>query len=311
MNESQPSVGGTLPTTPSVTDSHPSTTKTAAEPPTDPKESAKKPGRLTENTFAAAFLPNRVLSPVAMQIMVALQIVVVILLWSQSRYEVLPRPLEVLAALPNLWMKQGLAQDLWASFQLTVAALFWTTVISLGLAYLTVLPFFRPLAAAISKGRFLSLAGFSVILTVSIGGGYPLKLTLLVLGMTVFFVTSMASVVAAIPRSDFDYARTLRMSEWRVVWEVVILGTIADAFEVLRQNMAIGWTLLTLVEGIVRSGGGVGTALLAQQKYFHLPELFAIQLLILILGLFLDYVIGLLRSVACPYADLTLERRGK
>jgi NitT/TauT family transport system permease protein len=310
MNKPHPGVEGALPIMTPAVDPHPSTVNTAAEPPSEPKEAARKPGRLGTNTFVAAFLPNRVLSPAAMHIMVALQILAVLLLWSQSRYEVLPRPGEVLAALPNLWLKQGLAWDLWASFKLTVQALFWTTVISLGLAYLTVLPFFRPIASALSKGRFLSLAGFSVILTVSIGGGHPLKLTLLVLGMTVFFITSMASVVASIPRADFDYARTLRMSEWRVVWEVVILGTLAEAFEVLRQNMAIGWTLLTLVEGIVRSGGGVGTALLAQQKYFHLPELFAIQLLILLLGLFLDYVIGLLRSVACPYADLTLERRG-
>ncbi len=311
MKETPPGVEGTVPVTSAVADPHPSTVNTAAEPPVTPKEAAEKPRRLQTNSFMAVFLPNRVLSPAAMHVMVVLQILAALLLWSQSRYEVLPRPAEVFRALPDLWMNQGLAQDLWASFKLTVEALLWTTVISLGLAYLTVLPFFRPIAAAISKGRFLSLAGFTVIFMVSIGGGYPLKLTLLVLGMTVFFVTSMASVVANIPRADFDYARTLRMSEWRVVWEVVILGTIAEAFEVLRQNMAIGWTLLTLVEGIVRSGGGLGTALLNQMKYLNLPNVFAIQLLILILGLFLDYVIGLIRSVVCPYADLTLERRGK
>lgn len=309
MNESQPSVGGTLPTTNAVADTHPSTTKTAAEPVNPPPGSKKKPGRLGGNTLGAAFLPNRVLSPGAMQGMVALQIIVAIGLWSLSPYAVLPRPAEVFAALPTLWMKQGLAWDLWASFKLTLEALLWTTLIGLALSYLTVLPFFRPIAAAVSKGRFLSLAGFSLIFTVIIGGGQPLKLILLVFGMTVFFVTSMASVVASIPRADFDYARTLRMSEWRVVWEVVVLGTIAEAFEVMRQNMAMGWTLLTLVEGIVKSGGGVGTALLSQEKYFNLPALFAIQFCVLMLGLFLDYIIGLLRSAACPYADLTLERQ--
>ncbi|MES2462830.1 MAG: nitrate ABC transporter permease [Armatimonadota bacterium] len=310
MTEPQPAVAGTLPSTSAAVDAQPSTSKTASEPPAEPDKPSKRLGRLGGDAFAA-FLPNRVLSPTAMHIMAVIQIIAALGLWSLSRYEVLPRPAEVLTALPKLWVEQGLGQDLWTSFKLTVVALFWTAVISLGLSYLSVLPFFRPIAAAISKGRFLSLLGFSVIFTVSMGGGYMLQLTLLVLGMTVFFVTSMASVVANIPRADFDYARTLRMSEWRVVWEVVILGTIAEAFEVLRQNMAIGWTLLTLVEGLVRSSGGVGTALLNQQKLFHLPELFAIQLLILLLGLFLDYVIGLLRSVICPYADLTLERRGR
>jgi len=40
-------------------------------------------------------------------------------------------------------------------------------------------------------------------------------------------------VVAAIPKEKFDYARSLRLSEWRVVWEVVILGTADQAIEVL------------------------------------------------------------------------------
>jgi hypothetical protein len=36
---------------------------------------------------------------------------------------------------------------------------------------------------------------------------------------------------------------------------------------------------------------------------------FAIQFVILLVGLFQDYAIGVARRFACPYADLTLERR--
>jgi NitT/TauT family transport system permease protein len=142
-----------------------------------------------------------------------------------------------------------------------------------------------------------------------VGGGRPLKLVLLVFGMTVFFVTSMAQVVAAIPKGKFDHARTLKMGEWRVVWEVVVLGTIDQAIEVLRQNAAIGWMMLTMVEGISRAEGGVGAMLLNQNKHFHLPAVFAVQLLILSVGLLQDYGIGALKRVVCPYADLGLERR--
>ena len=71
---------------------------------------------------------------------------------------------------------------------------------------------------AISKGRFLSLAGFTLIATLLFEGG-AIKTALLTFSITVFFITSMASVIAAIPKSEFDHARTLRMSEWRVVWK--------------------------------------------------------------------------------------------
>jgi NitT/TauT family transport system permease protein len=182
-------------------------------------------------------------------------------------------------------------------------------LISLVLSYLTVLPVFRPVAAAISKGRFLGLVGLTFIFTLMVGGGRPLKLALLIFGLVVFFVTSMASVVADIPKDRFDHARTLRMGEWRVVWEVVVLGTFATAIEVLRQNAAIGWMMLTMVEGISRSEGGVGAMLLNQEKHFHLAEVFAIQIVILLVALLQDYGIGVLKGLICPYAELSLERR--
>src|SRR5438034_9940955 len=127
--------------------------------------------------------------------------------------------------------------------------------------------------------------------------------------MTVFFTTSMGSVVADIPKERFDHARTLRMSEWEVVWEVVILGTANEAIEILRQNAAIGWMMLTMVEGISRSEGGIGALLLNQSKHFRLDEVFAIQFVVLLVGVSQDYVIGAVSRAICPYAHLTLERR--
>jgi NitT/TauT family transport system permease protein len=240
------------------------------------------------------FLPNRVVSAGTIRIVIVAQVMIALLLWLNSPFKVLPRPNEVLSALQRLWMKQGLGQELATSFQLNLEAIALSTLISLGLAYLTVLPFFRPLVVALSKGRFLSLVGFTFIFTLMVGGGHPLKL---------------AAVVAEIPKEQFDYARTLRMSEWRVVWEVVILGTADKAFEILRQNAAIGWLMLTMVEGISRAEGGVGAMLLNQQKHMLLAEVFAIQVVILLVGLVQDYVIGLLRQIVCPYAHITLERQ--
>ena len=264
-----------------------------------------RPGRALLDVFS----PNRAVSGGTMALIALVEAAIVLLVWFNSPFKVLPRPDEVFRALGDLWATQGLGRDLITSFGLNLQALAWASLFSLGLSYLTVLPVFRPLVAAISKGRFLSTIGFSLVFTLIWGGGHPLKTALLVFAVTVFYVTSMASVIAAIPRADFDHARTLRMSEWRVVWEVVILGTIDKAFEVLRQNAAIGWMMLTLVEGIYRSEGGVGAALLNQNKYLALPNVFAIQIVILLTGLFQDYAITVARRLLCPYSDLSLERK--
>ena len=261
------------------------------------------------NGVLSAFVPNRAISRNTLRIIVASQVAIALLIWINSPFKVLPQPGEVLRAFQGLWFEQGLGRELWTSFSLNLEAIAWTIVISLALSYLVVIPAFRPIALAVSKGRFLGLAGLTFVFTLMLGGGQPLKMSLLVFGMTVFFVTSMAAVVLEVPREKLDHARTLRMNEWRVVWEVVILGTADRAFEVLRQNAAIGWMMLTMVEGISRSEGGVGAMLLNQNKHFHLAEVFAIQITILIVGMIQDYGIGLTRRLLLPYADLTLERR--
>jgi NitT/TauT family transport system permease protein len=260
------------------------------------------------NDAVALFSPNAVISKNTVRILVFAQVLVVLVVWMFSPFALLPRPSEVLSALGDLW-QQGLGAELITSFYLNIQAIALATVVSLLLAYATVLPFFRPVVALLSKLRFLSLVGLSFFFTLMARSGHELKLSLLVFSVSVFFITGMADVINCVPRDMFHLARTLRMGEWRVVWEVIVLGQVDRAFDVLRQNAAIGWMMLTMVEGVVRSEGGIGTILLDQNHHFHLAAVFAIQLTILALGLLQDYGIGLAKNLFCPYAALTLERK--
>lgn len=262
--------------------------------------------------FLSIFSPFKVLSKSATNFMVLFQVSFAIaawFLWSQSS-PIIPNPLEVWKALGRLWFTEGLGHELIASFIVISKALVYSIIISLGFAYLTVTPFFQKIAAMLSKCRFLGLAGLTFLFTYVIGGGESLKIALLTFGISAFFLADMAKEVAAIPKEKFDHARTLRMGEWRVVYEVVILGKLDVAIESFRINgAAIGWTMLTMVEGIVRSEGGIGGLLLNQNKHFHLAEVFAIQFAILTLGIIIDYLIGLAKIKICPYSNLNLERR--
>src|SRR5436309_11105234 len=121
--------------------------------------------------------------------------------------------MDVWRAFVDLWTHEGLGQELIVSFLLHVQAMAWATLISLGLAYLTVVPVFQPIALAVSKGRFLGMVGLTFFFTIIFSSGHRLKVSLLVFGVAVFFVTSMIDVVAQIPKEKFDLARTLRMGD--------------------------------------------------------------------------------------------------
>jgi len=109
----------------------------------------------------------------------------------------------------------------------------------------------------------------------------------------------MADVINGVPKEMFDLARTLRMGEWRVVWEVIVLGQIDQVFDVLRQNAAMGWMMLTMVEALSALRVASERSCLTRTP-LRLAAVFAIQLTILLLGLFQDYGIGLAKSLLVP-----------
>jgi NitT/TauT family transport system permease protein len=261
------------------------------------------------NNILSLFRPNtRPERPVWFG-MVAFQIILALAIWFLAKSPLLPSPVEILAAAQRLITQDTLLQELFTSLWLSVKSMAIAIVISLIISYATVMPFFRPLAFLVSKFRFLTLVGLSFVFTMMTSSGHGLKVSLMTFGISVFFVTNMVAVIQGIPKSEFNHARTLRMSEWQVVWQVIILGKLDHVFEIIRQNFAISWMMLTMVEGISRSEGGIGTMLLNQNKYLHLDAVFAIQVIILLVGVGLDLLIGFAKNLFCPYASLTIEKR--
>jgi NitT/TauT family transport system permease protein len=255
------------------------------------------------------FRPNRNPTRSILYWWIALQFIFLILAWLSTSSVFFPKPTEIISAYYDLWFNEGLGIELLTSLTLYGQSLLIATTISLLMAYSTVIAACRPSVNLVGKFRFLPMIGISFFFTLMTHSGHSLKVSLEVFSILVFFSVSMVDVVDSIPQSIYDLARTLRMNEWHVVWEVVIKGQMSRAFDALRQNAAIGWLMLTMVEGLSRSEGGIGAMMLNENKHFHLPAVFAIQLIILVVGLMQDYAIGYLRNLCCPYALLTVERR--
>lgn len=182
-------------------------------------------------------------------------------------------------------------------------ALVLSASIALPLAYLSRVPAFRPIAVAVSKLRFLSPSVFFVLLLFLAPSGHLIKVFMLTLGEACFLVTTMIGVVDAIPNERFDDCRTLRMSEGKATWYVVVRGTLHQAVDAIRDNNAMGWASLMMVEGIVRAEGGVGVLILNNEKHMNIASVWAIALAILAMGLAIDAAIGMARAVLCPYAE--------
>jgi NitT/TauT family transport system permease protein len=258
-------------------------------------------------SMRAAFVPNGHVSSRIYALLMGGTLASLFLAWA-ARPAFLPGPGDVAQAFPAL-LEDGLLFQTMTSITTNAQAIALSCLLTVPLAYLTVVPAVRPFVRVLSKLRFLGLTGFVLLFTILFGGGHGLKLALLVFGISTFLVTSLYDIVEAIPREEFDYARTLRLGKWGCVYEVVIRGRLDIVLDAVRQNAAMGWVMLTMSEGLVRSEGGLGAMMLTQDKHFQLASVFALQAVVLIVGILQDQFLVFLRAWLCPYANLTLERQ--
>lgn len=260
-------------------------------------------------TLLRIITPNKSVNSQTYLTIILVWIVGTFLLWIFNSGKFMPSPLGILVAIKSLIVTNDLFTHLTISTWLCIKAILYSVGISLFIAVLSVLPVFRPFTSIIGKARFLSTVGLTFIFANLTADTNSMKISLLVFCISVFMVTSFLGIIFEIKKEELDYARSLKMSPWRTLWEVIILGKADQFLEAVKQNFAIAWIMLAMVENLCRAEGGIGVILFQENKQFHMDSVYAIQLLVLLIGISLDWVIGSLRRVFCPYSVITLEKK--
>lgn len=255
----------------------------------------------------AIFQPFGKISRQTLIIMIVLQVIITLTVWQTTSDGLIPKPGNVATAFGQLLTTKLLLDNMLVSLALTLKAMLYSIIITLFFAYLSVIPFFKSIAQFIVKCRYLTLTGLIFIFTLLTKDGSELKLSLLVFGIVPFFTTSFLSVIINIDKQEYELCKTLGYNNWQTLYEVIIVGKADQVFEILRQNFAISWLMITMVEGLSMSEGGIGTLLIKYNKYNDITNVVALQLVIFLIGLCFDYLLGLTRHWLFPYSKLKQE----
>jgi sulfonate transport system permease protein len=250
------------------------------------------------------FKPFSTISRSSVLIMMGSQILFILLLWQLIAGGLMPTPARIGSALGDLLTSRSLIDNLLVSLLLTVQAMLYSIAITLFFGYLSVIPFFNSIARFIVKCRYLTLTGLIFIFTLLTKDGSQLKLSLLVFGIVPFFTTSFLSVILRTPPQEFELCQTLGYTRWETLREVIMIGKADQVIEIVRQNFAIAWMMITMVEGLSMSEGGIGALLIKYNKYNDLTHVLALQAVIFAIGLCFDYLLGTLRHWLFPYTRL-------
>ena len=231
-------------------------------------------------------------------------LVLVLLVWflsSMGERHLFPSPQQVFTGFVELY-NEGLIVHVFSSLMLCFKAIGIAIFISLTLTYLSTIPFIRPIANVLSKLRYLPLTGITFYLAILISDARTMQVWVLVVFMSTYLTTSLLSMVQSIGQEEFDHARSLQCGRWEVLWEVVVKGRLDNVIEVIRQNLAIVWMMLVTVESILVAAGGLGFLIKNSDKFMNHGRIIALQIVILGLGLTIDFVLSYLRKAFFRYS---------
>ena len=110
-------------------------------------------------------------------------------------------------------------------------------------------------------------------------------------------------MISDIPEEELDHAKTLGCTRWEILWEVVIKGRVDYVLELVRQSLAIVWVMLVTVESILMAAGGLGTLIKNSDKTGNNGRVIALQIIIILLGVSLDFLITKTRKLSFRYSN--------
>jgi NitT/TauT family transport system permease protein len=260
-----------------------------------PRRTPPRPARLWALRVP---LPRRYrIALVACSVLVPLAAWVTVAATGAVPEQFLPSPGAVWAAGVEMARSGQLLTDIWASVQRILIGFGLAVVVSvpLGLAmggFAAGQALFEPVIGLL---RYLPASAFIPLLTIWLGIGEPSKWMLLFIG-TVFFNTLMtADVVRQVPRPLIDVSYTLGARRGEVLRKVVVPHALPGLLDAVRVNAAAAWNFVVVAE-LINSTEGLGYRIARSQRFLASDRIFAVLIVIALLGLMIDIALRVLRD---------------
>lgn len=200
----------------------------------------------------------------------------------------------------------GLFTQLMKSMSFCVEATTYAVIIGLILCYLSVIPLLRPVCDFMRKFRFLPSTGLSFLFMKLTSDIEQQMMWMMVFGVSTFLIDSFISISLSIGPDDIAYCKSLRLSRWKMVRELLIFGKASEIFAAATQQFAMAWMLIAAIENIFKSNGGIGVVLAESNKYFRLDQVYAVEIIILLTGITVDYTLRQVKLWLFPWERLKI-----
>jgi len=214
----------------------------------------------------------------------------------------LPSPMTVLSAVIELFFKDTLISDIIYSVKINLMGYFEAVAIALPLGMaIGIFPLFREMfKKPIDVIRFLPITALTGIFIYWFGIGDNMKVQFLAFGIIVYLVPIVINRVNEVSETHVQMLKTLGANNWQTIKTIFIPAVISSIFDDIRVLVAISWTYIIIVEMMNRTEG-VGALIYTCIRQSRLDKVFAILVVIIIIGIIQDVLFKYIDKFFSPH----------
>lgn len=217
---------------------------------------------------------------------------------------ILPKPASVLQYWIEGFTQKDLAADMLISLQRVFLSFILTVVVAVPLGILVgTSKIFDSLMRPICEfSRYLPVPSLVPLVMVWVGIGENAKIMVLFLGCVFQLLLMVADAASDVSEDLMNAGYTLGASKFQAMVHILFPAMMPRIFDAMRMVMGWGWSYLTLAE-LFAASSGLGYLILKAQHFMKTDAIFALILLIGVLGLITDRIFAVINKLLFHWAD--------
>ncbi|WP_299434319.1 ABC transporter permease subunit [uncultured Aquimarina sp.] len=220
-------------------------------------------------------------------------------------YPLLPSPIKVIKAFPDLNKNDDVIGNTFYSIKLNFLGYLVAILISIPIGFLLgLIPLFRGLfSQIINSYRFIPLTAVTGIFIMWLGLGSDMKVSFLAFGIIVYLIPVVIQRIDEVQNVYLNTVFTLGATSWQTIKTVYMPYVFSKIIDDIRVLTAISWTYITIVE-MLNKGGGIGELIWTAKRQSRIDKAFAILIIIVVIGILQDRLFVMIDRILFPYKHI-------
>jgi NitT/TauT family transport system permease protein len=206
---------------------------------------------------------------------------------------VLPSPLSVLNAFPELFTENNLIRNMGFSIGLNLSGYLEAILITIPIGFfIGLIKYARwGFQRQVDALRYIPLTAVTLLFIVWFGIETDMKVHFLAFGIIIYMLPVMIQRIDEVDDVYLKTVHTLGATDWQVLKTVYFPSVVSRLSDDIRVLTAISWTYIIVAESINSNQGGIGTLIYnVGQRQVRSDKIFALLIIIMAIGIIQDKI---------------------